>query len=81
MTLDVGKVEAILRKHWQIAGDVNLKELHDHAFRISVMIGQKYAHDNLKYQLGLIQTKYLKQNLDEAACDQIASDLLSTSHS
>jgi hypothetical protein len=78
MTLDVDKVEAVLHKHWKISSKLNPKELHDHAFRITVMIGQKYSHDNLKYQLSLIQVKYLKQDFDESACDRIASDLLGT---
>ncbi len=76
MTLDIGKVEAVLRKHWQIPSDLSPSDLHDHAFRISVLIAQKYSHDNLKCQLSLIQTKTLRQNFDESACDQIASDLL-----
>jgi hypothetical protein len=46
------------------------------AFRIQVMVGQKYSHDNLKYQLHLIQTKDLRQEIDYPSCDQIASALL-----
>ena len=80
MTLDVDKVEAILRRHWQIPSNLSPGELHDHAFRITVMIAQKYSRDNLKYQLSLIQTKDLQQNFDEAACDQIASELLESGH-
>jgi hypothetical protein len=81
MTLDVGTVEAILHKHWQIPSNLSRSELHNHAFRITVMIAQKYSRDNLKYQLSLIQTRGLQQNFDEAACDQIASDLLESAHS
>jgi hypothetical protein len=44
------------------------------------MIAQKYSRDNFKYQKSLIQTKDLQQNFDEAACDQIASDLLESAH-
>ncbi len=80
MTLDANKVEAVLRKHWQIPSDLSPSDLHDHAFRISVLIAQKYSHDNLKYQLSLIQTKSLRQEFDESACDQIASDLLGSGH-
>ena len=80
MTLDAGKVEAILRKHWQIPSNLSRSKLHDHAFRITVMIAQKYSRDNLKYQLSLIQTQDLRQNFDEAACDQIASELLESAH-
>ena len=80
MTLDVAKVEEILHKHWKIPSNLSRSELHDHAFRITVMIAQKYSRDNLKYQLSLIQTKNLQQNFDEAACDQIASDLLESAH-
>jgi hypothetical protein len=60
MTLDVDKVEAILHKHWQIPSNLSRSELHDHAFRITVLIAQKYSRDNLKYQLSLIQTKNLR---------------------
>ena len=80
MTIDAGKVEEILHKHWQIPSNLSRSELHDHAFRITVMIAQKYSRDNLKYQLSLIQTKNLQQNFDESACDQIASDLLESAH-
>ena len=80
MTLDVDKVEAILHKHWKIPSKLSRSKLHDHAFRITVMIAQKYSRDNLKYQLSLIQTKDLQQNFDEAACDQIASELLANAH-
>jgi hypothetical protein len=80
MTLDVDKVEAILHKHWQIPSNLSRSELHDHAFRITVLIAQRYSRDNLKYQLSLIQTKSLQQNFDEPACDQIATDLLGSAH-
>jgi len=76
MTLDIKTVEAILRRHWDLPSDLDPKELHDHAFKIQVMVGQKYSHENLKYQLSLMQTKELQQNFDNQACDQIASDLL-----
>jgi hypothetical protein len=79
MTLSVEQVEAIFRKHWKIPSSLRASELHEHAFRISVMLGQKYSRDNLKYQLSLIQTKNLQQEFDESACDSIASDLLGTS--
>ena len=79
MTVDADKVETILRQHWQIPSDLSSVVFHDLAFRIQVMVGQKYSHDNLKYQLGLMQTKDLQQNLDDRACDQIASALLRTS--
>jgi hypothetical protein len=76
MTLDIKTIEAILRQHWELPGDLDLEKLHNNAFKIQVMVGQKYAHQNLKYQLGLIQTKEMQQNLDDQACDRIASDLL-----
>lgn len=76
MAIDVDKVEAVLRRHWQIPSDLSPDEFHDQAFRISVLVDQKYSRDNLKYQLSLIQTKTLKQNFDEPACDQIALDVL-----
>ena len=76
MTLDIGKVEAILRQHWQIPSDLSRGKLQEYAGRIQVLIGQKYSHDNLKYQLGLIQTTKLHQDLNDQACDQIAADLL-----
>ena len=76
MTLDADKVEAILRQHWKIPAKFSPSELHDQAYRIQVLVGQKYSHDNLKYQLSLIQTKKLRQDLDDQACDQIATDLL-----
>jgi hypothetical protein len=79
MTLSVDQVEALFRKHWQIPSDLSPSELHEHAFRISVMLGQKYSRDNLKYQLSLIQTRNLGQKFDETTCDSIASDLLVTS--
>ena len=81
MTLDINKVEAILREHWQIPSDLTPSKLNDHAGRIHVMVRQKYAHENLKYQLGLIQTQKLRQDLDEKACDQIATDLLKAANS
>ena len=76
MTLDVHKIETILREHWYIPSNLAPSELHDHAGRIQVLVSQKYSHDNLKYQLSLIQTKKLQQDLDDQACDQIATDLL-----
>jgi hypothetical protein len=76
MALDVDKVEAILREHWHISNDLSRGKLQEHAGRIQVMVRQKYSHDNLKYQLGLIQTTKLHQELDDQACDQIAGDLL-----
>jgi GTP-dependent phosphoenolpyruvate carboxykinase len=79
MTVDADKVETILRQKWQIPGDLSPAVFHNLAFRIQVMVGQKYSHDNLKYQLSLIQTKDLQQNFDDPACDQIASALLGTS--
>ena len=76
MTLDIDKVEAILRQHWQIPSDLSRGKLQDYAGRIQGLIRQKYSHDNLKYQLGLIQTTKLHQDLNDQACDQIATDLL-----
>jgi hypothetical protein len=76
MPLDIDKIEAILRQHWKIPSNLRPSELHNHAGRIQVLLGQKYSHDNLKYQLGLIQTKKLHQDLNDQACDQIATDLL-----
>ncbi|MGA7324125.1 MAG: hypothetical protein WBX25_06515 [Rhodomicrobium sp.] len=76
MALDIQKVESILREHWQIPRDLSPRELREHAERIKVLVNQKYSHDNLKYQLRLIQTTKLKQNFVEPACDQIASELL-----
>jgi hypothetical protein len=76
MTVDADNVEAILRQHWHIPKDLSAATLHYLAFRIQVMVGQKYSHDNLKYQLSLMQTKDLKQDPDGPACDQIASLLI-----
>ncbi|MFY9639441.1 MAG: hypothetical protein WCD20_02295 [Rhodomicrobium sp.] len=76
MTVDTDKVEAILRQHWQIPSDLSSAVFHDLAFRVQVMVGQKYSHDNLKYQLSIMQTRYLKQNFDDLACDNIASSLI-----
>jgi hypothetical protein len=76
MAVEVDKVEAILRQHWQIPGDLNPVVLQDLAFRLHVLVGQKYSHDNLKYQLSIMQTKDLKQDFDEPACEKIASELL-----
>ena len=45
-------------------------------FQNQVMVGEKYSHDNLKYQISLIQMEMLAQKLDDLACDQIASELL-----
>ena len=80
MTVEVDKVEAVLRQYWNISGTSSAPTLHHLAFRIQVMVGQKYSHDNLKYQLCLMQTKALKQELDDPACAQIASVLLGNSH-
>ena len=76
MTLDIKTVEAILRQHWEMPTDLDPEKLHDHAFKIQVLVGQKYSHENLKYQLSLMQTKSLRQNLDDQACDRIAAELL-----
>lgn len=76
MALDIETIEAILHQHWEMPSDLNPNELHDQAFKIQVLVGQKYSHDNLKYQLCLIQAKTLQQDVDQQACDQIASDLL-----
>jgi hypothetical protein len=76
MPLDLKTVEAILRRHWTLPSDLNQEKLNDYAFNIQVMVGQKYSHQNLKYQLSLMQTKALHQAFDDRACDQIASDLL-----
>ncbi len=77
MSVDTDKVEAILRQHWKIPADLNSAAVNYIAFRIQVMVGQKYSHDNLMYQLRIIQTKDLKQNPDDPVCDQIATALLS----
>jgi len=76
MPLDIGKVEAILRQHWQIPSDLSRGKLQEYAGRIQVLILQKYSHDNLKYQLGLIQKTKLHQDLNDQACEQIAAELL-----
>jgi hypothetical protein len=76
MSLDIHKVEEILRLHWQIPAGLSLIKLREEAGRIQVLVSQKYSHENLKYQLKLIQTKSLKQDYDEQACNQIAADLL-----
>ncbi|HXZ25594.1 MAG TPA: hypothetical protein VEI24_05175 [Nitrospiria bacterium] len=76
MTLDIDKVEAILRKHWQIPSELSRARLQEHAGRIHVLVRQKYSRENLKYQLGLIQTTKLHQDLDDQACNQIAAELL-----
>jgi len=76
MTLDLKTVEAILRQHWKMPSNLDQQKLNDRAFNIQVMVGQKYSHQNLKYQLSLIQAKDLRQDIDDQACDQIASDLL-----
>ena len=76
MPLDIDKVEAILREHWHIPKELSRAKLQEQAGRIHVLVRQKYSHENLKYQLGLIQTTKLHQDLDEPACDKIAADLL-----
>lgn len=76
MTHDIDKIEAILREHWHIPSALSRTKLQDQAGRIQVLVRQKYSHDNLKYQLGLIQTRKLRQELDDQACDKIAADLL-----
>ena len=76
MALNIEKIEAILREHWHIPKDFKLSELHDHASRIQILVRQGYSHANLKYQLTLLQAKKLHQEIDDAACDQIASELL-----
>ena len=81
MILDLKTVESILRQHWTIPSTLQPEKLNDQAFKIQVMVGQKYAHQNLKYQLTLIQTKELRQDLDDQACDRIATDLLKVANS
>ena len=76
MPLDIDKVEAILREHWHIPKELSRAKLQEHAGRIHVLVRQKYSHENLKYQLGLIQTTKLRQELDDSACDKIAAELL-----
>ncbi len=76
MPLDIDKVEAILRQHWKIPSELSRSKLQEQAGRIHVLVRQKYSHDNLKYQLGLIQTIKLRQDLDDSACDKIAAELL-----
>jgi len=75
MILDLKTVEAILRQHWKVPVKFN-ERMGDQTFKIQVMVGQKYAHQNLKYQLTLIQTKDLQQEIDDVACDEIATELL-----
>ncbi len=81
MNVDIKTVEAILREHWALPANIDPEKLHNNAFKIQVMVGQKYAHQNLKYQLILIQTKELKQNLNDEACDRVASELLKVANS
>ena len=76
MALDIDLVEAVLRQHWQIPSDLSRGKLQEYAGRIQVLIRQKYSHDNLKYQLGLIQTNKLHQDLNDQACNQLATELL-----
>jgi hypothetical protein len=76
MTLDIDKIEAILREHWHLPSALGRAKLQEHAGRIQVLVRQKYSHDNLKYQLGLMQTRKLKQELDDLACEKIAAELL-----
>jgi hypothetical protein len=76
MTLDIDKVEAILRQHWQIPAELSRVKLQESAGRIYVLVRQKYSHDNLKYQLGLIQKNKLQQDPNDQACEQIATELL-----
>ncbi len=76
MILDLKTVEAVLRQHWKVPVTIDQEKMSNQAFKIQVMVGQKYAHQNLKYQLGLIQTKDLKLETDEKACDDIATELL-----
>ena len=76
MAIDIDKIEDILREHWHIPNNLSRAKLQEHAGRIQVLVRQKYSHDNLKYQLGLIQTTKLHQDLDDQACNQIAADLL-----
>ncbi len=76
MALDIDKVEAVLREHWHIPSDLSRAKLQEQAGRIHVLVRQKYSLDNLKYQLGLIQTTKLHQDLDDQACNQIAVELL-----
>ncbi len=76
MALDIDKIEAVLRQHWQIPSDLSRAKLQEYAGRIHVLVRQKYSHDNLKYQLGLIQKNKLHQDTDDQACEQIAAELL-----
>lgn len=75
MSPDINEIVAILRRHWKMPSGLAPGDLNDEAFKIQVMIGQKYSHDNLKYQLGLIQTNKLKQVFDDEVCDRIAAEL------
>ena len=76
MTIAIEMIETILRQHWEIPSGLSQNDLHDQAFKIQVLIGQKYSHDNLKYQLQLMQTNKLRQTYNDQACDQIALELL-----
>ena len=76
MALDIDKIEAVLRQHWQIPSDLSRGKLQEYAGRIHVLIRQKYSHDNLKYQLSLIQKTKLRQEPNDQACEQIAAELL-----
>jgi hypothetical protein len=51
MVIDIDNVEAVLSQYLQIPQDLSPAALHDLAFRIQVLAGPKYTHDNLKYQL------------------------------
>ncbi len=76
MSADIDKIEATMRQHWEIPSDLSSAKLHEHAGRLQVLIGQKYSHENLKYQLRLLQTNKLGQDFNDQACDQLAADLL-----
>lgn len=76
MPPDIDKIEAVLCQHWAMPSDLNSAKLREHAGRIQVLIRQKYSHENLKYQLRLLQTNKLQQEFNEQACDQLATDLL-----
>jgi hypothetical protein len=76
MSPEIDKIEAIMRQHWDLPSNLSSAKLHEHSGRIQVLIRQKYSHENLKYQLRLIQTNKLKQDFNDQACDQLATDLL-----
>ena len=48
MPVDTDKVETILRQHWQIPTNLNPVVLQELAFRLHVLVGQKYSPRQLE---------------------------------